>query len=112
MRERLECNIKIDLEIGRNTMDFIPFAQEKDLYYDLVNIVIQLYCTFASCRTLLFHFHLSFPSFVRLIDVFFYFFFNLVFSTLCRFLNFKLLNHSLNNGIVFFFLFIFKLLFY
>jgi hypothetical protein len=30
----------------------------------------KLYHTFASCRTLLFHFHLSFPSFVRLIDVF------------------------------------------
>jgi hypothetical protein len=29
-----------------------------------------IYCTFASCRTLLFHFHFSFPSFVRLIDVF------------------------------------------
>jgi hypothetical protein len=33
-------------------------------------LLVLMYCTFASCRTLLFHFHLFFPSFVRLIDVF------------------------------------------
>jgi hypothetical protein len=52
------------------------------LYY-----YIATYCTFASCRTLLFHFHFSFRLLCGLLMFLKKF---LVFSTLCRFLNFKL----------------------
>jgi hypothetical protein len=50
------------------------------------------YCTFASCRTLLFHFHISFPSLCVLLM---FLKTLLVFSTLCCFLtlNFKITQH-------------------
>jgi hypothetical protein len=52
-----------------------PVTKKKKVGQDFighttVKLHTALYCTFASCRTLLFHFHFSFPSFVRLIDVF------------------------------------------